>query len=49
MRRAFDEESVKKFLEHKRELDPNNLMQSDLYRRVLEPYGAPVDLPLTQF
>ncbi|MFT4649568.1 MAG: decaprenylphospho-beta-D-ribofuranose 2-oxidase [Glaciecola sp.] len=49
LRRAFDKESVEKFLEHKREVDPKNLMQSDLYRRVLEPYNAPVDLPLTNF
>ncbi len=49
VRRAFDEESVQKFLEHKRELDPKNLMQTDQYRRVLEPYNAPVDLPLTHY
>ncbi|MCP5021471.1 MAG: FAD-binding oxidoreductase [bacterium] len=49
MRQAFDERAVQKFLAHKQELDPDCLMQSDQYRRVLEPYNAPVDLPLTHY
>ncbi|MCA9003300.1 MAG: FAD-binding oxidoreductase, partial [Planctomycetes bacterium] len=49
LRRAFDETAVSRFLELKRELDPQNLFQSDLYRRVLAPYENTDDRALVSY